>query len=103
MARTDHSHSQTSTTMNVEKSAISSSWNVSRVCSVFLDSPLSGQGARSLLQAFLKTKNHVQVIRQLAAGEQAKLLEIIDQVSDVPIARPPSGIDKLYRSRHRFF
>ena len=74
--------------MNAEESAISSSWNVNRVRSGFLDSPSSGQDARSLLQAFLKTKNRTQVIRQLTAGEQAKLLEIIDQVSDVPIARP---------------
>ena len=100
MARRDHSNSQTSTTTNGGTSVISSSWDVNRVRSGLLNNPSSGQDARLLLQAFLKTKNHIQVIRQLATGEQSKLLEIIDQVSDVTITRPPSGIDKLYRSRH---
>ena len=84
MARRDHTNSQTSTTMNAEKSAISSSWNVSRVRSGLLNSPSSGQDTRALLQAFLKIKSHIQVIRQLATEEQAKLLEVIDQVSDLP-------------------
>ena len=84
MAHRDPSHPQTSTTMSTEKSAISSSWNVSRVRSGLLNSS-SGQDARPLLQAFLKLKSHILVIRQLAAGEQAKLLEIIDQVSAIAV------------------
>ena len=76
--------------MSTEKSAISSSWNVSRVRSGLLNNPSSGQDARPLLQAFLKLKSHISVIRQLAAGEQAKLLEIIDQVSAIAVTRGSS-------------
>ena len=39
--------------------------------------------------------SHILVIRQLAAGEQAKLLEIIDQVGDVPVTCPSSWIDEV--------
>lgn len=67
--------------MNTEKSAISSSWNANRVRSGLLNGLSSVQDTRPLLQGFLKLKSHILVIRQLAAGEQAKLLEIIDQVS----------------------
>jgi len=75
--------------MITEKSAISSSWDVSRVRSESLNSS-SGQDARPLLQAFLKLKNHISVIRQLAIGEQAKLLEIIYQVSAIAATRDSS-------------
>ena len=72
--------------MNTEKS-ISSTWNVNRLRSGLLNDPSSGQDTRPLLQAFLKLKSHILVIRQLAEGEQAKLLEIIDQVSAVTITQ----------------
>ena len=78
----------------------SSSWNVNRVRSGLLNNPSSGQDARSLLQAFLKVKGHILVIRQLATGEQAKLLEIIDQVRDIlghPSATIPCGPDRSLR------
>ena len=103
MARRNRSHSQTSATMNVDKSTTSSSWNASRIRSRLLNSLSSGQDARPRLQAFLEIKNPIQVIRQLSAGEQAKLLELIDQVSDILIARPPSGTDEMHRHQRRFF
>ena len=81
--------------MGTEKSAISSSWNVNRVRSGLLNSPSSGQDTRPLLQAFLKLKSHILVIRQLAAGEQAKLLEIVDQVSAVAVTPPPPEADNI--------
>ena len=67
--------------MRTEKSATPSSWDVNGVRSRLLNSPSPGQDTRPLLLAFLRGKGHIQVIRQLVAGEQAKLLEIIDQVS----------------------
>ena len=88
MTRRDRYRSQTSTTMDADESTISSSWNVNRVRSLLLNSPSSGQDARPLLQAFLKSKSHILVIRQLAVGEQTKLLEIIDQVGDAPFHPP---------------
>ena len=70
--------------MNPETPPISSSRNPSQVRRVFLsNNPTSGQDARLLLQASLKVKSHLLVIRRSAVGEQAKLLEIIDQVGDV--------------------
>jgi len=69
--------------MSTEKSAASSSWNANRVRSRLLNNPSSGQDTRPQLQAFLKFKSHILVVRQLAAGEQAKLLEVIDEVSFV--------------------
>jgi hypothetical protein len=67
--------------MTTDKSATSSSWNVNMVRSGLLNSDSSVQDTRPQLQAFLKLKSHILVVRQLATGEQAKLLEIIDQVS----------------------
>jgi len=67
--------------MNAGKSATPSSWNVDRVRSGLLNNLSSGQDTRPQLQAFLELEAHIQVIRQLTAGEQTKLLEIIDQVS----------------------
>ena len=73
--------------MSTEKPATSSSWDANRIRSRLLNNP-SGQDTRPQLQAFLKLKGHILVVRQLAAGEQAKLLEIIDEVS-VVIKRLP--------------
>ena len=67
--------------MRTEKSATPSSWDVNGVRTRLLNSPSPGQDTRPLLRTFLNGKGHIQVIRQLVAGEQAKLLEIIDQVS----------------------
>jgi len=72
--------SQSSTTMT-ETSAAPSSWDVNKVRSGLLNNPSSGQDTRQLLRAFLNGKGHIKIIRQLVAGEQAKLLEIVDQVS----------------------
>ena len=76
--------------MNAEESTISSSWNVNRVRSDLLNGPPSGQDARPLLQAFQKIKSHILVIRQLAAGKQAKLLEIINQLKTLTLIAPHS-------------
>ena len=64
-----------------ETSAAPSSWDVNKVRSVLLNNPSSGQDTWQLLRAFLNGKGHIKIIRQLVAGEQAKLLEIVDQVS----------------------
>jgi len=64
-----------------EESASPSSWDVDKVRGVLLNNPSSGHDTRQLLRAFLNGKSHIKIIRQLAAGEQANLLEIIDQVS----------------------
>jgi len=64
-----------------EKSATPSTWDVNRIRSGLLSSPPSGQDTRQLLRELLNDKSHIKIIRQLVAGEQAKLLEIIDQVS----------------------
>jgi len=69
--------------MSTEKSTVPSSWNANGLRSRLLNNPSSGQDTRPQLQAFLKLKSHILVVRQLAAAEQAKLLEIIDQVSVV--------------------
>ena len=74
--------------MSTEKSAVSSSWNANRVRSWLLNNPSSGQDTRPQLHAFLKFKSHIPVVRQLTAGEQAKLLEVIDEVS-VAVERVP--------------
>ena len=76
--------------MNVEEFAISSSWNVNRARNGLLNGHPSGQDAQPLLQAFQKIKSHILAMRQLAEGEQVKLLNIIDQVGHVPITRPLS-------------
>lgn len=75
--------------MRPEKSVTPSAWDVNRVRSGLLNSHSTGQDARSLLRAFLNGKGHIQVIRQLTAEEQARLLEIIDQVSVFPLSPTP--------------
>ena len=93
-----HSHFQSPLTMNTEKSATLSRWSVDRVRGALLNGPSPGQDIRPQLQTFLKLKTRTQVIRQLAAGEQAKLLEIIDQVSIRCYHPPLPGFDQTYRS-----
>ena len=72
--------------MDNDSPAISSSWDVNRMRSGLLNSPPSRMDTRPLLQAFLKLKGRILLIRRFAVGTQAKLLEMIDQV------RPPSAI-----------
>lgn len=75
--------------MDVENSTIPPGRNVSQARGGLLNSPPSGQDTQPLLQAFQKIKSYILVMRQLATGEQVKLLKIIDQVGDVPITRDP--------------
>jgi len=76
------------------KSATPSSWDVNRVRSGLLNNPSSEQDTRQLLRAFLNGKDHINIIQQLVAGEQAKLLEIIDQVSAAPPSPSPLRVTK---------
>ena len=66
--------------MDSDRPAISSSWDVNRMRSGLLNSPPSRMDTRPLLQAFLKLKGRILLIRRFAVGTQAKLLEMIDQV-----------------------
>jgi len=66
--------------MRTEGAAAPSSWDVVQIRNRLLNIP-SGQDTWPPLREFLDGHDHIQAVRQLEAEEQAKLLEIIDEVS----------------------
>ena len=73
--------------MRSEESATTPSWDVGQIRNILLNGP-PGQDILPPLRAFLDDHDHIQAIRQLKEGEQARLVELIDQVSR---CHPPSS------------